>query len=187
MKSIHHYAFFHCTSLGQIDFETTGSESAIVVVGGVMEIHDHAFGSCTSLKKVQLPASLIKLFRNSFCDCIKLKDVSLHEGLQSIEKGPFNGCCSLRYLEIPSTVEDFNKDDITEGCNSRLKLRQRTAQDGSLRSGLAGMRVYSLNHDFYRSTSRNVTAATMRLNQSLSSSIRASIKDDDCFSLCSIM
>lgn len=185
VKSIHHYAFFHCTSLAQIEFETTDSDSA--TVGGLMEIHDHAFGTCTSLKEVQLPASLIKLFRNAFCDCVKLQDVNIQEGLRTIEKGTFNGCSSLRYLEIPSSVEEFNKYDIAEGCHSRLKLRQRNARDGSLRNEHAGKRVYSLNHHIYQSTSRNVSAATMRLNQSLSSSIRASIKDDDCFSLCSIM
>lgn len=184
VQSLHHYAFFHCTSLSDVRFETKTCAARIL---GLIEIHDHAFGCCASLKKVKLPVTLIKLFSNSFCDCIGLQDIKMAEGLQTVERRAFNGCTSLKILEIPSTVEDFHPQDIQEGCHSRLKVWQRSPDDVLLGIGSVNKDLYSPNLDFYRAATRNVSAAAMRMKQSIDSSIRSSMNDDKCFNLCSIM
>mmetsp|Transcript_8334 Transcript_8334/g.20064 ORF Transcript_8334/g.20064 Transcript_8334/m.20064 type:complete len:339 (-) Transcript_8334:252-1268(-) len=181
VKSIHHYAFFHCTSLKDINFETKTCSARIL---GLVEIHDHAFGSCASLTEVKLPSTLIKLFSNSFCDCIRLQQVKMAEGLQTVERRAFSGCTALKHLEIPSTVEDFILEDVKEGCHSRLKVKQRSPGDVFFGIGNVDKDLYSSDQDFlYRATTRNVSAATMRMKQS----IRSSMNDDKCFNLCSIM
>ncbi|CAJ1966343.1 unnamed protein product [Cylindrotheca closterium] len=187
VKSIHGFAFFHCTSLVDIQFETKTCSPRLL---GLVEIHDQAFGSCAALTKVKLPSTLLKLCGNAFSDCIRLQEIKMPEGLQTVERGAFRGCTSLKHLEIPSTVEDFQLEDHTnlEGCHPRLKVWQRSRDDVFFGIGSMDKDLYSSDNNFYKAATRNVSAASMRMRQSIDSSIRTSMNGNDkCFQLCSIM
>jgi len=145
--------------VGQSDFDIragvlmkyNGSATSVVVPEGVIEIGEAfarmqhleqvhlpdglkiiaeiAFMGCSSLKKITIPSSVIKISRNAFSNsgltniiipgsvsvlevgafgfCNQLRSVSIEEGVKKIELLAFGQCESLTHVSIPVSVEDI--------------------------------------------------------------------------------
>eukprot|EP00980_Cylindrotheca_fusiformis_P002664 scaffold623_cov83-Cylindrotheca_fusiformis.AAC.1 len=74
-----------------------------------LEIGDHAFDGCKSLRKVIVRSIKTRLGTRVFKDCSGLISVDLPEGLEVIEGGLFLGCRSLTTVKIPSSVIEIRK------------------------------------------------------------------------------
>lgn len=59
------------------------------IPGGVENIGDFAFQSCTKLKNITIPKSVKRIGRNAFINCA-LKSVSIPESVQDIDIDPFD-------------------------------------------------------------------------------------------------
>jgi len=73
---------------------------------GLTEIGQEAFGSCDSIKKIQIPRTVAIIREKAFHQCSLLREVTLPSDgvLECIENEAFLGCNSLLRIAIPSTV-----------------------------------------------------------------------------------
>lgn len=62
------------------------------------------FADCTSLKRVEIPASVKVIFKDAFRGCSSLTEVVLHEGLTHIGPGAFRDCPNLKHVQVPQSV-----------------------------------------------------------------------------------
>ena len=65
-----------------------------------------AFGDCTSLDKIDIPAGLKQIESDTFRNT-GLTSVTLHEGLTKIEDWAFHDCLKLKKIRIPKSVTDI--------------------------------------------------------------------------------
>ncbi len=88
----------------------------------VTEIRDNAFCNCTSLKRMTLPDTLMKIGHHSFYGCYSLKSAELPEGLAEIGEGCFCGCTGLTSASIPDTLEIL-PDSCFRACTSLREIK----------------------------------------------------------------
>ena len=118
VKTIRMNAFYNNNELEEVIFQTKDGQ-------GCTEIGRYAFGSCTSLKKVQLPETLIKLGGGAFAysgiesmdvpgsvfgiesmvfyGC-NLKEIKLNEGTESISGWGAIGANLITDISLPSSI-----------------------------------------------------------------------------------
>lgn len=86
------YAFYNCTSL-----------ATLVISGNVTGVGEGAFEYNTSLKKVNLPATVTSVGYRAFSDCTALATLTCSTGLVSIDGYAFHNT-PITSLKLPSTV-----------------------------------------------------------------------------------
>ena len=129
LRSIGKEAFLGCTSLKEL-----------VIPDGVESISDNAFGgcvetvtrngytetvkrefvSCSSLEKLQLPASLRSIGKEAFLGCTSLKELVIPDSVESIGDNAFSG-----YVETV-TRDEYGRETVKRevvGCSSLEKLQ----------------------------------------------------------------
>ena len=91
------YLFSECSDLETVTF-AEGCEFTSIDAG--------AFSECSSLKSIEIPASVESIGEYAFYYCYSLETVTFAEGskLKSIGENAFN-CTALTGIEIPSSVE----------------------------------------------------------------------------------
>lgn len=112
---------------------------------GLRILGDGSFGSCTSLKRIQLPASLARLNSRTFSGCSELRHIEIPEKVTSIENGCFAGCENLKELELPVELQTIG-DYCFEGCNGleAIKLPLGLQSIGSYAFACTGIRELSV-------------------------------------------
>ncbi len=85
----------------------------------VIGINDEAFMEMNNLKKVQIPARVIKISKNAFNSCAQLEEVIFAEDsvLEEIGNDAFRGCTNLKTITIPSGVKKIGSNAFS-GCES---------------------------------------------------------------------
>lgn len=63
-----------------------------------------AFKGCTSLKKIDIPASLTEFGEGTFSGCTSLTNAVIEKGVTEIGYSAFTGCSDLKSVSIPDTV-----------------------------------------------------------------------------------
>jgi uncharacterized repeat protein (TIGR02543 family) len=115
-KTIDDYAFFKCTALAELTFETertlvqkdeiTGVETTVTEKGGTETIGERVFYGCIALQNVTLPHTLKELGTRNFYKCTGLKSVTFTgDSIQSIEPYTFYGCTALTSVVLPEGLE----------------------------------------------------------------------------------
>lgn len=89
----------------------------IIVEEGVKELEDSVFWRCFSLKKIELPDSLISIGMEAFSACSSLTEIILPSGLQEIGYKAFYNCSKLSSIFIPKSVIHMGRS-IFENCSS---------------------------------------------------------------------
>ncbi len=74
---------------------------------GLTKINDEAFGNCTKLASVKLPATVTEIGRRAFSHCI-FSEIEFPSGLTYIDTEAFYLCESLKSIRIPSSVENMS-------------------------------------------------------------------------------
>ena len=115
VTSIGHQAFYYCTGLQTVTFNT-----------GLLYIYGYAFCNCTSLQTINFPSSLISLGDNSFRDCRGLQTVTFNAGLQYVYGYAFCNCTSLQTINFPSSLISLG-DNSFRDCTG---LQTVTLNDG---------------------------------------------------------
>ncbi|KAK8847104.1 hypothetical protein M9Y10_019684 [Tritrichomonas musculus] len=77
----------------------------------------------TSLKEIEIPASVKVIHKRAFCKCTGLKKVTFEEesSVYQIDKYAFFECSSLEQIVIPPSVKKIGKN-IFEKCNSLVRV-----------------------------------------------------------------
>ncbi len=93
------------TSIGEYAFDSNTNITSVTIPEGVREIGASAFGGCSALTTVVLPASNgIKLSAVAFIDCINLTDIVNSTSITRVGNSAFGYCTSLESIDL-SNVE----------------------------------------------------------------------------------
>ena len=101
----------------------TGDETKISIpeqIDGkiVTEIDNHAFRNCSSLKNIEIPASVTAIQANAFEYCSSLTEIEIPEKVSVIGESAFRGCNSLEKISV---AKDNKKYDSREDCNAIIE------------------------------------------------------------------
>jgi len=97
-----------------------------VKIPNVLSIGNSAFGSCYSLRTVELSNSLTSIGNSSFQNCFNLEKLIIPETVTTISGAAFYGCRSLREVEIPSSVTTLGNQAFSY-CYSLTKITFKSA------------------------------------------------------------
>lgn len=101
-------------AIGRIAFKNNANITSIVVPESVKSIAVGAFGFCSLLESITLPAECaISSTSNLFQNCVKLQSVQIPSGVTTIGNYMFSGCSALTSVTFaqPNTV-------LTTGMNA---------------------------------------------------------------------
>lgn len=93
-------AFYRCSSLENVEL---GNAVRELQFNGRVNYQYGVFESCTSLKKIVLPSSLIEVGICAFRNCSKLYDVQFSNNTQEIKSYAFQNC-AITQIELPSSL-----------------------------------------------------------------------------------
>lgn len=145
------------TSLESIDAEAFYGCSRLTTVylGGNINIHSKAFGSCRNLTTVNTNTYIVSIYSDAFSDCkslpvtdgiryagnylVEVVDKSkssykIKEGTSYILGGAFKGCTNLSFVTIPKSVRQCS--DAFSGCNDVKELIYEDGCTTALATGL---------------------------------------------------
>ena len=107
-STISNFAFYRC------------QVNEIILSKNLNKINDHAFQSCSTLKKICIPTETIVIGNFAFAECRQLEEVLLSEGLECIGTQAFDGCDNLNQIRIPKAVEHIGRRAF--GVNSKIVI-----------------------------------------------------------------
>lgn len=108
------------TSIGDGAFCLCSNINMVVLPNTIKNIGRYAFCS-TSIRKIQLPNSIIRLYNNAFSECRQLETVALPSKLERIHSYVFAET-AIKSLDIPSSVSFIGNDIVHNGFN-RITIR----------------------------------------------------------------
>lgn len=90
-------------------FQNKTELKSVNILADIKEINVNTFFGCTSLNKVILPDSVVKLDSYSFSNTTSLLSIDLPLGLQEIDDGAFY-YSGIQSIQIPTGVKEIKKD-----------------------------------------------------------------------------
>ena len=96
--------------IAEYAFHNCGKIKTVTLPNTLEKIGMCAFGMCTSLEKIEIPASVKILDPLMFECCYKLKKVKLNDGLKEIGSAVFYNCDNLQFIKIPKSVQVIDKE-----------------------------------------------------------------------------
>ncbi len=141
---ITNHSFYNCSSLKSVTL--SGRESLIgsnafsgcanletltMPAGAVSKtIGDNAFQG-SSIKELNIPATVTSIGKGAFYDCRALTSLTLNEGLTTIGGGAFGNCVNLTgRITIPSTVTELQGHFAEEGVFRNTSLTEVEFAEG---------------------------------------------------------
>ena len=98
-------AFYNCTKLASITFETDArKDSALVSIG------DHAFNGCSALTEIVIPADVETIGDHTFANCVELETFTFAKNLDEIccidiiGSYAFYNCKALKEVDLPDSL-----------------------------------------------------------------------------------
>ena len=98
-------------------FGYCSSLSEIVIPASVTSIGDSAFGDCSSLSEVVIPSSVTSIGDRTFWNCSSLSKIVIPSCITNIGDSAFRDCSSLSEVVIPSSVTSIG-DSAFRDCSS---------------------------------------------------------------------
>ncbi|MGN0760946.1 MAG: leucine-rich repeat domain-containing protein [Christensenellales bacterium] len=99
----------------------TGSETNLTLPGGITEINQGAFSSCSSLTSITIPNSVTSIGNSAFSGCSSLTSIAIPNSVTSIGSGAFSSCSSLTSITIPDSVTSIG-DRAFYFCHSLTSI-----------------------------------------------------------------
>ena len=111
------YAFHNCSYMSQLTIRNAGSIGA------------HAFQGCTSLKDVELPATLTSIGGEAFRSCNKLRAIVIPDSVTSLGYRAFMDCLQLKQATVGSGVQEWPTDwgdsSVFNNCPALVNITVR--------------------------------------------------------------
>ena len=120
--------FIRCSGIEEVEFED-GNIMASIGTG--------AFQSCTSLKRIELPACVTAVPNSLFYNCSSLESVSFLGNITAINQSAFNGTISLKSFDFPATLTAIGTTAfLGSGLTGEIEIPEGVTSIGS--SAFAG-------------------------------------------------
>ena len=87
----------------------------------VSEIWRSAFENCSTLRKVNIPSTVVTIGHSAFSGCSALSEVNIPDGVPQISDNTFSDCSSLSSIDIPSSVISIGKSAFSY-CQSLVQV-----------------------------------------------------------------
>ena len=112
MTSVDSYAFYGCSSLGNVSkgnkvtsigeyaFYNCKALTSLSFIAGITSIPSYAFAGCIGLTDVKVPSSVTGIGNNAFDGCTGLASVSIPQSVGSIGYRAFKGCSNVKSLVL---------------------------------------------------------------------------------------
>lgn len=91
------YIFANLTALKNVSLPNT-----------LTHMWEGSFYQCTALESIEIPASVVTIYKYSFRYCSALANVTLHDGLTQIGERSFQRCSALKEFIMPNTVKTIS-------------------------------------------------------------------------------
>ena len=88
---------------------------------GITKIGSYAFEGCSGLTSLNLPAGITSIGDKAFRGCSGLTSLNLPAGITSIDNDAFNGCSGLTSLNLPAGITSIGNDAFN-GCSGLTSL-----------------------------------------------------------------
>ena len=95
----------------------TGNSEEVTIPEGVFGIGEKLFFKNETLKKINMPSSVQKIYDWAFFVCPALEEVNLSENIDEIGMYAFCECTRLKKMSFPGSVRTLG-DNILRNCNS---------------------------------------------------------------------
>ena len=109
------------TSIGTYAFGFCTSLTSITIPASVTSIGNSAFYNCTSLESVTIPDSVESIGNSAFRICSRLTSITIPASVTSIGTYAFNSCTSLTSITIPNSVTSIG-DSAFQNCTSLTEM-----------------------------------------------------------------
>ncbi len=112
MTSVDSYAFYGCSSLGNVSkgnkvtsigeyaFYNCKALTSLSFIAGITSIPSYAFAGCIGLTDVRVPSSVTSIGYHAFDGCTGLTSVSIPQSVGSIGYRAFKGCSNMKSLVL---------------------------------------------------------------------------------------
>lgn len=108
------------TTIGHAAFIFSTIEK-VVVPDTIIKINGSAFSRCENLEEVILPNSLDNIPYGMFFNCTSLKKVNIPDNAKHINESAFHDCSSLETIELPDGLQIINDSAFTN-CKSLKEI-----------------------------------------------------------------
>ena len=109
IETIGEFAFDHCEKLEKVK----GIENCT----SLKRIESFTFASCTNLREIKLPESVVYIGKVAFSGCYSLQSLSIPHNVITIDMGAFGVCYRVKQIEIPASTINIG-ERVFEGCFS---------------------------------------------------------------------
>ena len=141
--SIGKYAFYHCTSLTEMEFPDTltlidqgafrncSKLNNIQLGNKLASIIGEAFIYCESVTSLCIPANVQEIGRSAFAYCTALQTVTIAEGVTNLGDGAFYNCTALTTVTIPNTITSLTPTTFAMCPNLKCNEKDSLAYLGN--------------------------------------------------------
>ena len=99
------------TEISSSYFENSTSITKIIIPSSVIKINDEAFYGCTSLTEIIIPSSVTTIGDMAFQSCTSLKEITIPSSVTAIGVSPFSLCTNLTKIIVEAHKSSGNYDD----------------------------------------------------------------------------
>lgn len=109
------------TNIAHCAFTEMTQLKKVSLPAGLVRIDSDAFAGCRALRQILIPASVTEIGLFAFAGCTALQEIVLPDGVESIGYRAFANCTSLTAVTIPDHVTEIEADTFA-GCSNLMEI-----------------------------------------------------------------
>ena len=110
------------TSIGEWAFGGCSPLTAISIPASVTSIGECAFDGCNSLTSITIPSSVTSIGECAFDGCFSLTSITIPDSVTSIGKWAFSNCSSLKTVHYQGSEAQWKKIQIYDSTIKKCKI-----------------------------------------------------------------
>ncbi len=124
---------------------------SVKLPAGLTEIPLHMFTGCTSLKSIEIPDTVKDIGERAFWHCSQLESIKLSKGIKEIPKNLFDSCSALKSIVIPEGVRKIGENAFY-GCTALEEIYFPSTLTGAYEIISLNSSLKNIYFDSYKET-----------------------------------